>query len=315
MLAIKTLTNNLTTFRRSVRLMGDKFEISVVGKDPLLADEQIDIAINEINRVDRLLSTFSEDSNINRINRNAGIEPVKVSSEVFRLIDRALQISDLTHGAFDITYFAGTGYTGDDAALATNADVKIAPSPVMLTNYKSLVTDAAKQTIFLKEKGMRIGFGANSRGYAADRAKYVLQMNGVSSGVINAGGDLLTWGTQPNLKPWTVAAADPEKRDQPFAHLNISNMAFATSVNAEKYTSISDKKFVNVVTAKKGFPVSEITSVSIVSPTAELSDAMASPIINIGVNAGLYLINQLNQIACIIIDDQNRIYTSKDVSI
>jgi thiamine biosynthesis lipoprotein len=315
MLAIKTLTNNLTTFRRSVRLMGDKFEISVVGNDPLLADEQIDIAINEINRVDRLLSTFSEDSNINRINRNAGIEPVKVSSEVFRLIDRALQISDLTHGAFDITYFAGTGYTGDDAALATNADVKIAPSPVMLTNYKSLVADAAKQTIFLKEKGMRIGFGANSRGYAADRAKYILQMNGVSSGVINAGGDLLTWGTQPNLKPWTVAAADPEKRDQPFAHLNISNMAFATSVNAEKYTSISDKKFVNVVTAKKGFPVSEITSVSIVSPTAELSDAMASPIINIGVNAGLYLINQLNQIACIIIDDQNRIYTSKDVSI
>ena len=315
MLAIKTLTNNLTTFRRSVRLMGDKFEISVVGNNPLLADEQIDIAINEINRVDRLLSTFSEDSNLNRINRNAGIEPVKVSSEVFRLIDRALQISDLTHGAFDITYFAGTGYTGDDAALATNADVKIAPSPVMLTNYKSVVTDAAKQTIFLKEKGMRIGFGANSRGYAADRAKYMLQMNGVSSGVINAGGDLLTWGTQPNLKPWTVAAADPEKRDQPFAHLNISNMAFATSVNTEKYTSISDKKFVNVVTAKKGFPVSEITSVSIVSPTAELSDAMASPIINIGVNAGLYLINQLNQIACIIIDDQNRIYTSKDVSI
>jgi len=315
MLAIKTLTNNLTTFRRTVRLMGDKFEISVVGNDPLLADEQIDIAINEINRVDRLLSTFSEDSNLNRINRNAGIEPVKVSSEVFRLIDRALQISDLTHGAFDITYFAGTGYTGDDAALATNADVKIAPSPVMLTNYKSVVTDAAKQTIFLKEKGMRIGFGANSRGYAADRAKYMLQMNGVSSGVINAGGDLLTWGTQPNLKPWTVAAADPEKRDQPFAHLNISNMAFATSVNTEKYTSISDKKFVNVVTAKKGFPVSEITSVSIVSPTAELSDAMASPIINIGVNAGLYLINQLNQIACIIIDDQNRIYTSKDVSI
>src|ERR1700754_3251809 len=315
MLAIKTLTNNLTTFRRSIRLMGDKFEISVVGNDPLLADEQIDIAINEINRVDRLLSAFSEDSNINRINRNAGIEPVKVSSEIFRLIDRALQISDLTHGAFDITYFAGTGYTGDDAALATNADVKIAPSPVMLTNYKNLVADASKQTIFLKEKGMRIGFGANSRGYAADRAKYILQMNGVSSGVINAGGDLLTWGTQPNGKPWTVAAADPEKRDQPFAHLNISNMAFATSVNAEKYTSISDKKFVNVVTAKKGFPVSEITSVSIISPTAELSDAMASPIINIGVNAGLYLINQLNQIACIIIDDQNRIYTSKDVSI
>jgi thiamine biosynthesis lipoprotein len=315
MLAVKTLTNNLTTYRRSARLMGDKFEISVVGNDPLLADEQIDIAINEINRVEKLLSAFSEDSHINQINRNAGIEPVKANAEIFRLIDRALQISELTHGAFDITYFTGTGYTSDDAALAENADVKIAPSPVMLTNYKNVVVDATKQTVFLKEKGMRIGFGANSKGYAADRAKYILQMSGVSSGVINAGGDLLTWGTQPNQKPWTVAAADPEQRKQPFAHLDISNMAFATSVNAEKYASISNKKFVSVMAAKKGFPVSEITSVSIISPTAELSDAMASPLINIGVNAGLYLINQLNQIACIIIDDQNRIYTSKDVSI
>ncbi|NOW94396.1 FAD:protein FMN transferase [Mucilaginibacter sp. SG564] len=315
MLAVKTLTNNLTTYKRSVRLMGDKFEISVVGNDPLLADEQIDIAINEINRVEKLLSAFSEDSHINQINRNAGIEPVKANAEIFRLIDRALQISELTHGAFDITYFTGTTYTGDDTALTENADVKIAPSPVMLTNYKNVVVDATKQTVFLKEKGMRIGFGANSKGYAADRAKYILQMNGVSSGVINAGGDLLTWGTQPNQKPWTVAAADPEQRKQPFAHLDISNMAFATSINAEKYASISNKKFVSVMTAKKGFPVSEITSVSIISPTAELSDAMASPLINIGVNAGLYMINQLNQIACIIIDDQNRIYTSKDVSI
>lgn len=315
MLAVKTLTNNLTTFRRTVRLMGDKFEISVVGNDPVLADEQIDIAINEINRVEKLFSTFNEDSQLNQINRNAGIQPVKTNAEIFRLIDRALQISELTHGAFDITYFTGNGYTGDDAALAENADVKIAPSPVMLTNYKLVEIDAVKQTVFLKEKGMRIGFGANSRGYAADRAKYILQMNGVSNGVINAGGDLLTWGTQANLKPWTVATADPEQRKQPFAHLDISNMAFATSVNAETYANISNKKFVSAMTSKKGFPVSEITSVSIMSPTAELADAMASPIINIGVNAGLYLINQLNQIACIIIDDQNRIYTSKDVSI
>jgi thiamine biosynthesis lipoprotein len=226
-----------------------------------------------------------------------------------------LQISELTHGAFDITYFTGNNVTGNDNALVENSPVKTAPYSVMQTNYQSVVLDAAKQTIFLKEKGMRIGFGANSKGYAADRAKYVLQMNGVNSGVINSGGDLLTWGTQPNHKPWTVAAADPDQRKQPFAHLNISDLAFATSVNAEKYASVSKKKFQSVANANKGFPVSEIKSVSIISPTAELSDAMASPVINIGVNAGMYLINQLNQIACIIIDDQNRVYTSKDVSI
>jgi thiamine biosynthesis lipoprotein len=315
MLAVKTLSNNLATYRRNVYAMGDKFEISVVGNDHLLANEQINIAISEINRVEKLLSAFGDDSNIKQINRNAGIEPVKANGEIFRLIDRALQISELTHGAFDITYFTGNNVTGNDNALVENSPVKTAPYSVMQTNYQSVVLDAAKQTIFLKEKGMRIGFGANSKGYAADRAKYVLQMNGVNSGVINSGGDLLTWGTQPNHKPWTVAAADPDQRKQPFAHLNISDMAFATSVNAEKYASVSKKKFQSVANANKGFPVSEIKSVSIISPTAELSDAMASPVINIGVNAGMYLINQLNQIACIIIDDQNRVYTSKDVSI
>ncbi|WP_295716880.1 FAD:protein FMN transferase [Mucilaginibacter sp.] len=315
MLAVKTLSNNLATYRRNVYAMGDKFEISVVGNDHLLANEQINIAICEINRVEKLLSAFGDDSNIKQINRNAGIEPVKANGEIFRLIDRALQISELTHGAFDITYFTGNNVTGNDNALVENAPVKTAPYSVMQTNYQSVILDAAKQTIFLKEKGMRIGFGANSKGYAADRAKYVLQMNGVNSGVINSGGDLLTWGTQPNHKPWTVAAADPEQRKQPFAHLNISDMAFATSVNAEKYASVSKKKFQSVTNTNKGFPVSEIKSVSIISPTAELSDAMASPVINIGVNAGMYLINQLNQIACIIIDDQNRVYTSKDVTI
>jgi thiamine biosynthesis lipoprotein len=315
MLAVKTLSNNLATYRRDVYAMGDKFEISVVGNDHLLANEQINIAISEINRVEKLLSAFGDDSNIKQINRNAGIGPVKANGEIFRLIDRALQISELTHGAFDITYFTGNNVTGNDNALVENSPVKTAPYSVMQTNYQSVVLDAAKQTIFLKEKGMRIGFGANSKGYAADRAKYVLQMNGVNSGVINSGGDLLTWGTQPNHKPWTVATADPDQRKQPFAHLNISDMAFATSVNAEKYASVSKKKFQSVANANKGFPVSEIKSVSIISPTAELSDAMASPVINIGVNAGMYLINQLNQIACIIIDDQNRVYTSKDVSI
>ncbi|AYL98544.1 FAD:protein FMN transferase [Mucilaginibacter celer] len=309
MLAIKTLTDNLTIYRRAVRLMGDKFEISVVGSNPLLADEQIDIAINEINRVEKLLSAFSDDSSINQINRNAGIAPVKADGETFRLISRAVQISELTYGAFDITYLASKNEDKGDVAVKATKQTKT------LASYKNIVLDAVNQTVFLKEQGMRIGFGANGRGYAADRAKYILQLNGVDSGVINAGGDLLTWGLQPGAMPWTVADANAEQINQPFADLEISNMAFATSVNAENYTSISSKKFVNVLNPKKGFPVSGISSVSILSPTAEFADAMATPVLTMGVNAGLYMINQLNQVACVIIDDQSRVYTSKDISL
>jgi thiamine biosynthesis lipoprotein len=307
MLALKkVLANNLTVFRREVRLMGNKFEISVVGNDPNWADEKINSAIAEISRVEKLLSAFSEDSEINTINRNAGIKPVKVSAEIFRLIDRSLQISELTYGAFDITYYSA--YNTPDS----HGDTAVASYTIV--NYKDVVLDAKATTVFLKEKGMRIGFGANSKGYAADRAKYILQLDGVSNGVINAGGDLLTWGLQPDMEPWTVATADPRQQAQPFADLDISNMAVATSVNTEKYATISDKRL-NTVNAKNGFVLSEINSVSILSPTAEFADAMATPVMAIGVNAGIYLINQLNQVGCLIIDDHNRIYSSKGINI
>ncbi|MDB4904783.1 MAG: thiamine biosynthesis protein ApbE [Mucilaginibacter sp.] len=313
MLAIKTLPNKSIIFRRVVRLMGDQFEISVVGNNPDWADERIDDAIAEINRVEKLLSAFSDDSTINEINRNAGIKPVKTDPEIFRLIDRSVQISELTHGAFDITYFAADkegAFNFDGNNNLTNVKTSI-----NYVNYHNVILDSKTQTVFLKERGMRIGFGANIKGYAADRAKYILQMNDVSSGVINAGGDLLTWGAQPDHEPWTIATADPGQKSMPFANINISNMAVATSIGAEKHTAILNKKYLNIINPKKGFPVSGIKSVSIISTSAELADAMATPVMSIGINAGLYLINQLNQIACVIIDDHNRIYTSKDINI
>jgi thiamine biosynthesis lipoprotein len=313
MLAVtKTITNNLTVFRLTVRLMGDSFEISIVGDNPVWANERIENAISEISRVEKLLSTFTDDSPVNQINRNAGVKPVKVTAEIFNLVDRSLQISALTHGAYDIAY-----YPVDKNANEGNfesANTIAIPYAVTYAGYKNVVLDAKATTVFLKEKEMRIGFGANSKGYAADRAKYILQMNGVSSGVINAGGDLLTWGFQPNFEPWTIAAADPSQEGQSFANITISNMAMATSVNADKYATINSKKS-RSSKPKNGFIVSQIKSVSVLSPSAEFADAMASPVLAIGINAGLYLINQLNQVGCVIIDDHNRVYTSKDIHI
>ena len=312
MLAVtQTITSNLTVFRRSVRLMGDSFEISVVGDNPVWANERIENAISEISRVEKLLSTFTDDSAINQINRNAGIKPVKVTAEIFNLVDRSLQISALTHGAYDITYYP-VDKNANDRNFESNTTIAI-PYAVTYAGYKNVVLDAKATTVFLKEKEMRIGFGANSKGYAADRAKYILQMNGVSSGVINAGGDLLTWGFQPNFEPWTIATADPSQEGQSFANIDICNMAMATSVNADKYATINDKK--RSPKPKNGFIVSQIKSVSVLSPSAEFADAMASPVLAIGINAGLYLINQLNQVGCVIIDDHNRVYTSKDIHI
>jgi thiamine biosynthesis lipoprotein len=312
MLALKKeVTNNSNIYRREVRLIGNQFEISVVGDDQLWANERIDSAIAEISRVEKLLSTFGDDSSVNAINRNAGIKPVKVNGEIFRLIDRSLKISELTHGAFDITYYTADKLFVDHNTPAA-ATTTIAPFAVNTTvNYKAVTLDAKANTVFLKEKGMRIGFAALSKGYAADRAKYVLQFEGVSNGVINAGGDLLTWGLQPDMEPWTVGSADQRREKLPYADLNITDMAMATSFNADKYALINQKT--NAISTRKGFAISEIKSVSILTPTAEFAGAMATPVMEMGINAGVYLINQLNQIGCFIVDDSNRIYTSKDI--
>jgi thiamine biosynthesis lipoprotein len=315
MLAVKNLTGTSTIINREVRLMGNNFGISLVANDHIWALARIDSAIAEINRVEKLLSTFNEDSSINAINRNAGLQPVKVDAETFRIIDRAIQISSLTFGSFDITYNAVNTDIEDTYTPIAIAPTKKLKKKISLTNYTNVVLDPAAQTVFLKNKGMRIGFGAISRGYAADRAKYILQMEGVSSGVINAGGDLLTWGLQPDNTPWTIGTADPLQANQPYASVIISNMAVATSYNTEKYSSINHSKANKDINAENGFPVSKIESVSIITPGAELADAMASPIIAMGINAGLYLINKLNQIACIIIDDHARVYTSKNISV
>lgn len=295
--------------------MGNRFTISVVSEQEEWAKTQIDDAISEISRIEKLLTTFSDDSQTNQINQNAGIAPVKVDKEVFDLIQRSLRISSLTDGAFDITYGSiDKRFWNFDKAMTSLPDAETAKETVRLINYKNVILNAENLTVFLKEKGMRIGFGGIGKGYAAESAKRLLMQNGVKSGIVNAAGDLTAWGNQPNGKPWTISIADPENKNESFSSLTISGLAVATSGNYEKYAIIDGKKYSHTIDPKTGFPVSGIKSVTIICPNAELADAMATPITVLGVDAGLSLINQMQKIACIIIDDDNNIYTSKNIT-
>ncbi|HTE00419.1 MAG TPA: FAD:protein FMN transferase [Mucilaginibacter sp.] len=316
MQATDALHHQLAVRKRILRLMGNRFEISVVGDDENVAKEHIDSAVSEISRIEKLLTTFSDDSQTNEINRNAGLQPVKVDEEVFNLIERSLKISGLTQGAFDITYGSiDKSLWNFDVNMKQLPDLETARKSVQLINYQNVILDEANTTVFLKEKGMRIGFGGIGKGYAADRARLILQQHGVSSGIVNAAGDLITWGTQPNGEPWTIAIADPDHTITPFSTLKISNMAIATSGNYEKYAIINGKKYSHTIDPKTGLPVSGIKSVSIISPSAELADAMATPVMVMGIKVGLDLINQLKHIACIVIDDNNQIYHSNNINI
>lgn len=303
-----------TVFRREMKLMGNRFEISVVASDEPWAMERIDAAVAEIQRIERLLTTYDERSETNRINRNAGIAPVEVSRETFGLIERSIRISGVTQGAFDISYGSVDKRLWNfDEHMQKLPDKDLAKKMVRLINYRNILLDRPGSTVFLKEKGMRIGFGGIGKGYAAEQAKRVLQEMGVDGGVVNASGDLTAWGLQPDGKPWTIGIVRPDVKGELFSYLNITNMALATSGNYEKYVMIDGKRYSHTIDPRTGLPVTGIKSVTIITPNAEIADAMATPVMIMGVRAGLYMINQMKDIEAVIIDDEDKIYTSDHI--
>ncbi|MGZ8550150.1 MAG: FAD:protein FMN transferase [Chitinophagaceae bacterium] len=302
--------------RKVLKLMGNRFEITVVAGNEQWAAARIEEAIEEIRRIERLLTTFDDSSQTNFINRHAGVKPVKVDKEVFDIIQRSKRVSSITQGAFDITYGSVDKKLWNfDKNMTSLPDAAIAKKLVRLINYRNVLLDEKECTVFLKEKGMRIGFGGIGKGYAAERAKLILKQNGVESGIVNAAGDLTAWGHQPNGKEWTIGLADPDATHHPFSYLTITNMAIATSGNYEKFIMIGGKKYSHTIDPKTGLPVTGIKSVTIISPNAEIADVMATPVMIMGIKVGLNIINQVKGLGCIIIDDNDKIYTSKNINL
>jgi FAD:protein FMN transferase len=301
---------------RVLKLMGNRFEFTVIAENKEIGNQAIDQAIAEVKRIEELLSTFKKSSQANEINDQAGIKPVKIDREVLELISRANKISAITDGAFDITYGSiDKSLWNFDLNMTSLPDKETALNTVDLINYRHVLIHDEECTVMLKNKGMRIGFGGIGKGYAADKAKQILQNLSIKSGIVNAAGDLITWGEQLNGSAWTIGIADPEQSGRPFSSLNISNMAIATSGNYEKFVIIDGKRYSHTIDPKTGLPVSGIKSVSIICPSAELADALATPVVVMGVKVGLNLINQLKHVECVIIDDYDKLYTSKNIII
>ena len=296
--------------------MGNHFEISLVAEEEELANDWIQQGFNHIKEIEYLLTTYSETSDLYRINTAAGIEPVVVQKETFDIIERSLHISALTQGAFDISYGSVDKRLWNfDIHQNELPDPETAKKMVRLINYRNILLDKAAKTVMLKEKGMRIGLGGIGKGYAAEKTRQYLKSLGATAGIVNASGDLTTWGMQPDGKPWTIGIADPNNASSIFSYLEVSDMAVATSGNYEKFIWVNGRKYSHTINPKTGLPITGIKSVTILTPNAELADALTTPIAIMGIEAGLHLINQLHQVEAIIIDDDDRVYLSKQIEL
>tara|TARA_B110000027_G_C16112979_1_gene298713 strand:- start:1482 stop:2378 length:897 start_codon:yes stop_codon:yes gene_type:complete len=295
--------------------MGSDFEITIVDKNESNANFLLDLAINEISRIEKLISSWDKNSQTSLINLNAGIKPVKVDKELFDLIARALKISDLSQGAFDISYASLDKVWYFDKEMLEMPSKEDIIKSVSKVGYHNIILNKEKQTVFLKIKGMKIGFGAIGKGYAADMAKSILVKNEVKSGIINASGDLTAWGKKPSGKDWMVAIVNPLNKSKIFSWLPIKNKAVVTSGNYERFIKFNDKSYSHIIDPRTGYPSQGILSVTIFTEKAELADALATSVFVLGQEIGMNLINQLKGIDCIIINKENKILKSKNIEI
>ena len=302
-------------FKRTLILMGSRFDITVVASNEKEGNKYIDSAIFEIARIEKLISSWDVNSETSLINKLSGIQPIKVDKELFDLIERSIAISTLTNGAFDISYASMDRIWKYDGSMREMPSEEKISNSIKKVGYKNIIIDKEAQTVFLKLKGMKIGFGAIGKGYAADKAKALLIEKGAKAGIINASGDLNAWGKQANGKDWMVAITNPLNKNKVFSWLPINDSAIVTSGNYEKFVSFNGIRYSHIIDPRTGYPSTGIISTSIMTSNAELADAISTSVFVMGVETGLDFINQLKGVDCIIIDEQNKIHTSNNIKL
>ncbi len=291
--------------------MGSKFEITAVHADEAKGRAAIDAAYTEIERIEGLLSEWRESSKVSEINRQAGVAPVEVPKELLHLVRRSLKVSALTDGAFDVTFHTVGRLWNFKSRTAPVPSEEAIRAALVDAGYRHVVLDEGKSTVFLDRKGTRIGFGGIGKGYAANRAVFVLKEHGVTGGVVNAAGDLVVFGTQESGKPWRIGIANPLEKGRVFAWLETTEQAVVTSGDYENYVELGGRRYSHILDPRTGWPVTELRSVTVVCPDGEVADALATGVSVLGVEKGLALVNRLNGVEAMLVDANGKLHFSR----
>ncbi len=268
----------------------------------------------EAERVINIISAWQEGTEVYDINKNAGIQPVKVSDELYGLLKRGVYISKITNGLFDITFASIDKLWYYDKPMNSLPSDQSITNSVRNINYQYIQFNDAEQTVFITNKGTKIELGATGKGFVAAKMKALLiDKFNITSGLINAGGDLICWGKKPDNSSWQVGITNPNNKKEELAVLPVHDKAIATSGSYERFAEFAGKKYSHIIHPKTGYPVQGILSATVISDDAEMSDAIATSLFLMGVEKGLQFVNNYNDIQCFIIDDGNNYHFSDNL--
>lgn len=298
--------------KRTTVLMGGRFEITLVAKDSLTAEQSIDEVISEISRIEFLISDWKSTSQVSEINQNAGIRPVKVDKEVFDLTKRAIHLSQITNGAFDISFAAVDKIWKFDGSMTAMPSEESIKKSIEKIGYKNIILDSINSTVFLKLRGMKIGFGALGEGYATNKCQGIMQAKGIQSGIINATGDMSVWGTQPNGKPWNIGLTNPFHPKDLLAIIALKNTAITTSGSYEKFVVFNGKRYSHIINPVTGYPATGLCSVTVLGPNAEIANGFSTSAMVLGKKEATKLLNNFPNYQYLFITDSGKIIKSKN---
>ncbi|MEO7213504.1 FAD:protein FMN transferase [Mucilaginibacter sp.] len=308
---LSAFTANSQVLRtRVTKLMGSRWQISIVAKDSISAEQNIDTVIAEVTRIEYLISDWKPQTQVSQVNANAGIRPVKVDREVFELTKRGLHLSQITSGAFDISFAAMDRIWKFDGSMKAMPTPEAIKRSVEKVGYKNIILDSVNSTIFLRLKGMKIGFGALGEGYAADRCRELMLSRGIKAGIVNGSGDMSTWGKQPNGGDWTIGVTNPFKEDTIIAVVPLRQGSVVTSGSYEKFVVFNGKRYAHIINPATGYPATGLCSVTIFGPSAEKANGFSTSMMVLGRSAALKFIKKFPAYRYIIITDTGRIFSS-----
>jgi thiamine biosynthesis lipoprotein len=299
--------------RRGFQAMGTEVSFAVMTDDEDGAERAIGAAFDEIKRVEDLMTTWHE-SDITRVNDNAGVAPVKVSPETLEVIEMAQKTSKMSGGVFDISFYAMHGIWKFDEDMVkkvpTAAEIK---KRLRLVDYRKIIVDHDKSTVFLQKKGMAISLGGIAKGYAVDRAVAILVRAGFPDAIVQAGGDLMCSGSK-NGNPWVTGIRDPRgARGDVFARMMLINHAFSTAGDYERFFILDGKRYHHIIDPRTGYPATRSRSVTIYAPNAFIADAVDDAVFILGWQKGFEMLDKLDDVGAVVVDDKGKVHLSKRV--
>lgn len=277
------------------------------------AKRAFDAAIDEIKRIEALMTTWRPESEVSRINAAAGKSAVKVGDETFAVIKESVHASEISEGTFDITFHTLHGLWKFDEDLdphpPSDAAVK---ARLPFVNWRNIKLDDRAQTVMLTKEQTQIGLGGIAKGYAVDMAAKVLEHAGLTSYFVQAGGDLFARGLKADGTEWQAGIRDPRGAESVwFAKIPLSDHAFSTAGDYERSYIVNGKRYHHIIDPRTGQPAMACRSVTVWAPTALLADEIDDAVFILGPEKGMKLVESLDGVAAVIVDAKNNLHVSK----